>query len=128
VSARRSEPEKEASGNWVAYFDGAQSREGLGTDVLLVSPMGQHHNFVIQLTFPREGCASNTSECEGLLAGLMIAARMGISRLSIHGDSQLTASQAEGVKLIPVMKAYVGKVRKLECHFNSLKLDHVPRG
>jgi hypothetical protein len=24
------------------------------------------------------------------------------------------------------MKAYVGEVRKLECHFNSLKLEHVP--
>jgi hypothetical protein len=53
---------------------------------------------------------------------------MGISCLSIRGDSQLTAGQAEGVKLSLLMKAYVGEVRKLECHFNSLKLKHVPRG
>jgi hypothetical protein len=26
------------------------------------------------------------------------------------------------------MKACAGEVRKLECHFNSLKLEHVPRG
>jgi hypothetical protein len=26
------------------------------------------------------------------------------------------------------MKAYAGEVRKLECHFNSLKLEHVPHG
>jgi hypothetical protein len=26
------------------------------------------------------------------------------------------------------MKAYAGEVRKLECHFNNLKLEHVPRG
>jgi hypothetical protein len=53
---------------------------------------------------------------------------MGISCLSIRGDSQLIAGQAEGVKLSLLMKAYAGEVRKLECHFNSLKLEHVPRG
>jgi hypothetical protein len=47
VSVRRSEPEKEASGNWVAYFDSAQSKEGLGAGILLVSHTGQHHKYVI---------------------------------------------------------------------------------
>jgi hypothetical protein len=27
-----------------------------------------------------------------------------------------------------LMKAYVGKMRKLECRFQSLKLEHVPHG
>jgi hypothetical protein len=27
-----------------------------------------------------------------------------------------------------LMKAYAGKVRKLECHFSNLKLEHFPRG
>jgi hypothetical protein len=27
-----------------------------------------------------------------------------------------------------LMKAYAGEMRKLECHFHSLKLEHVPRG
>jgi hypothetical protein len=26
------------------------------------------------------------------------------------------------------MKAYAGEMRKLECRFHSLKLEHVPRG
>jgi hypothetical protein len=26
------------------------------------------------------------------------------------------------------MKAYTSEMRKLECHFHSLKLEHVPRG
>jgi hypothetical protein len=47
---------------------------------------------------------------------------MGISCLSIRGDSHLTVGQAEGVKLSPLMKAYMGEVQKLECHFNNLKL------
>jgi hypothetical protein len=106
VSFKRTEPEKEASGNWVAYIDGAQSREGLGDGVLLVSPTGQHHKYIIQLDFPGKGCARSTLECEGLLAGLRIAVGLEISCLSIHGDSQLMAGQAWGVKLSPPMKAY----------------------
>jgi hypothetical protein len=72
VAVRRLESMEEASGNWVAHFNGPQSREGLGAGVLLVSPMGQIHKYVIQLTFPQQGCASSTTECEGLLAGLRI--------------------------------------------------------
>jgi hypothetical protein len=90
--------------------------------------MGQLCNYAIQLAFPREGCASSTTECEGLLANLRIIAGMGISCLSIRGDSQLTAGHAEGVELSPLMKAYVGEVRQLECRFHSLKLEHVPCG
>jgi hypothetical protein len=128
VTVRRSESTKEASGNWVAHFDDAQSQEGLGADVLLVSPMGQIHKYVNQLASPREGCASSTSKFEGLLASLRIAVGMGIFHLSICGNAQLTTGQAEGVKLSPLMKAYAGDVQKLECHFNSFKLEHVPYG
>jgi hypothetical protein len=53
---------------------------------------------------------------------------MGISRLSVRGDSQLTVGQVEGTKLSPLMKAYMGEMRKLECCFQSLKLEHVPHG
>jgi hypothetical protein len=53
---------------------------------------------------------------------------MGISRLFVQGDSQLTVSQAKGPELSPLMKAYAGEMRKLECHFQSLKLEHVPCG
>jgi ribonuclease HI len=128
VAVRRSESTKEAFGNWVAHFDDAQSREGLEAGVLLVSPMGQIHKYVNQLASPREDCTSSTAEFEGLLAGLRIAIGIGIFHLSIRGNAQLTTGQAEGVKLSPLMKAYVGDVQKLECHFNNFKLEHVPRG
>jgi hypothetical protein len=55
VSFGRSEPEVGAFGNWVAHFDSAQSREGLGVGVLLVSPTSQLRKYAIQLAFPREG-------------------------------------------------------------------------
>jgi hypothetical protein len=68
----------------------------MGAGVLLVSPTGQLCKDAIQLAFPREGCASSTVGCEAFLASLRIAAGIGISLLSIRGDSQLMASHAEG--------------------------------
>jgi ribonuclease HI len=94
--------------------------------MLLVSPTGQLHKYAIQLAFPLERCTSSTVECEGLLASLRIASGMGISHLSVWGDSKLAAGHAKGVEIIPLMKAYTGEVQKLECHFHSLKLEHVP--
>jgi hypothetical protein len=47
VAVKRSESTEEASGNWVAHLDDTQSRENLGAGVLLVSPMGQIHKYVI---------------------------------------------------------------------------------
>jgi ribonuclease HI len=82
----------------------------MGAGVLLASQTGQLRNYAIQLAFPREGCASNTAECKALLASLRIAARMGISHLSIRGDSQLTIGQAEGTEVNPLMKAYAGEM------------------
>jgi ribonuclease HI len=67
-------------------------------------------------------------ECEGLLAGLRIAARLGITHLAVLGDSQLMADQADGAYMSPIMKAYMGEMRRLECCFSGLELEHVPRG
>jgi ribonuclease HI len=96
--------------------------------VLPVFPTCQLCKYAIELSFPREGCASSTTECEALPASLGIAAEMGISCVSIRDDSQLTAGQAEGTELSPLMKAYAGEMQKLECRFHSLELEHVPRG
>jgi hypothetical protein len=63
-----------------------------------------------------------------MLASLRIAARMGICHLSIQGDSQLMSGRAEGAEFSPLMKAYAGRIQKLEYRFHSLKLEHVPRG
>ena len=47
-------PGKEASRNWIMYFDGAFSLQGAGAGVLLVAPTGEHLKYVIQMHFPRE--------------------------------------------------------------------------
>jgi ribonuclease HI len=75
------------------YFDGAFCLEGAGAVVLLVSPTGEHLKYVVQLAFSREDSTNNTLEYEALLAGLRIAAGLGISHLMVRGDSQLVVNQ-----------------------------------
>lgn len=40
-------PGKEASHDWIMYFDGAFSLQGVGAGVLLVAPTGEHLKYVI---------------------------------------------------------------------------------
>ena len=82
-------PDKEASKEWLMYFDGAFSLQGAGAGVLLVAPTGEHLKYVVQMHFPKEQATNNTAEYEGLLAGLRIAADLGIKKLIVRGDSQL---------------------------------------
>ena len=57
--------------------------------MLLVAPTGEHLKYVVQMHFPREMSTNNTTEYEGLLAGLRIAAEFRIKKLIVRGDSQL---------------------------------------
>ena len=70
---------------------------------------------------------NNTTEYEGLLAGLRIAADLGIRKLVIRGDSQLVVKQVNKDYQSPLMEAYVDEMRKLEERFDGLQAEHVPR-
>jgi ribonuclease HI len=120
-------PRKEDPESWVMYFDGAFSIEGAGAGVLLVSPTGDELKYMIQLAFSHEDSTNNTAEYEGLIAGLRITAGLGISRLVVRGDSQLVVNQVNKAYDCPQMWAYIDEVRKLEHHFDGLKLEHIPR-
>ena len=109
------------------YFDGAFSLQGAGAGVLLVAPTGEHLKYVIQMHFPREVSTNNTAEYEGLLAGLRIAADLGIKKLIVRGDSQLVVKQVNKDYQSPLMKAYVDEVRRLEERFDGIQAEHVPR-
>ncbi|SPT20004.1 unnamed protein product [Triticum aestivum] len=109
------------------YFDGSFSLQGAGAGVLLVAPTGEHLKYVFQMHFPREQATNNTAEYEGLLAGLRIAADLGIKKLIVRGDSQLVVRQVNKDYQSPLMEAYIDEVRKLEEHFDGLQMEHVPR-
>ena len=77
--------------------------------------------------FAREEATNNTTEYEGLLAGLRIATELGIKKLIIRGDSQLVVRQVNKDYQSPLMEAYVEEVRRLEEYFDGLQIEHVPR-
>ena len=62
-----------------------------------------------------------------MLAGLRIAADLGIRKLIIRGDLQLIVKQVNKDYQSPLMEAYVDEVKKLEEHFDGLQAEHVPR-
>ncbi len=76
-------PSKEVPQEWIMYFDGVFYLQGGGAGVLLVAPSGEHLKYVIQMHFSWEDVTNNTSEYEGLLVGLSIAAELGIKKLII---------------------------------------------
>ena len=93
--------------------------------MLLVAPFGEHLKYVVQMHFASEEATNNTAEYEGILAGLRIAAELGIKKLIIRGDSQLVV-QVNKYYQSPLMEAYVEEVRRLEEHFDGLQTEHVP--
>ncbi|XP_073355096.1 uncharacterized protein [Aegilops tauschii subsp. strangulata] len=95
-------PGKESTKEWIMYFDGAFSLQG-------------------------RKATNNTTEYEGLLAGLRIAVELGIKKLILCGDSQLVVKQVNKDYQSPLMEAYMEEVRKLEEHFDGLQIEHVPR-
>ena len=98
-----------------------------GTGVLLVAPTGEHLKYVIQMHFPREMSTHNTAEYEALLAGLRIAADLGIKKLIVRGDSQIVIRQVNKDYQSTLMEAYVDEVRKMEERFDGIQAEHVPR-
>ena len=119
-------PDEAASRNWIMYFDGAFSLQGVGTGVLLVAPTGEHLKYGIQMHFPREMSTNNTAEYEGLLAGLRIATDLRVKKLIIRGNSQLVVRHINKDYQSPLMEAYVDEVSKLEERFDGIKVEHVP--
>ena len=108
------------------YFDGDFSLQGAVAGMLLVAPSGEHLKYVVQMHFSQEEATNNAAEYEGLLAGLRIAAELGIKKLIIQGDSQLVVRQVNKDYQSPLMEAYVEEVRRLEEHFDGLQTEHIP--
>ena len=95
--------------------------------MLLIAPIGERLKYVVQMHFPREKSTNNTAEYEAQLAGLRIAADLGIRKLIIRGDSQLVVKQSNKDYQSSLMEAYMDEVRKLEERFDGLQAEHVPQ-
>ena len=78
---------------WTMYFDGSSTAEKAGIRVVLVSPLGEPFQFLAKLN---EYCTNNQAEYEALILGLETLLDMGVTHVSIKGDSQLVIQQVMG--------------------------------
>src|SRR3989337_1080118 len=118
--------EYSTSSNWVMYFDDSKMLAGLGAGVILTSPTGDSVRYVLQIMYTD---FNNAAEYEALLHGLRIAVSMGIQRLEVRGDSNLTISQVNGEfdAKDPKKTAYRNVVLEISAWFEGLEFHHVPR-
>jgi ribonuclease HI len=119
-------PPKERPEHWIMYFDGALNLEGAGTGVLLVSPQGEQLKYVLQIHY---NASNNRAGYEALIHGLRIVVSLGIKRLLAFGDSKVVIEQVnkEWDCVKDTMDAYCAEIRKLECHFEGIEFQHIPR-
>ncbi|XP_074298045.1 uncharacterized protein LOC141628850 [Silene latifolia] len=103
---------------WDLYFDGASNSMGCGIGVLIISPRGEHVSVSIKLDF---AVTNNAAEYEACLLGLQSANKLGVMKLTVHGDSSLVINQVTGSWKIKSssLAPYQAKIEELEKLFEE---------
>ncbi|XP_071709113.1 uncharacterized protein [Rutidosis leptorrhynchoides] len=116
---------KETDESWELYTDGASSEEGLGIDLLLVSPNGEEITYAIRLKFI---ASNNEAEYEALIAGLRLAKSIDVRQLTAYVDSQLVASQLNGSfeARDTSMQKYLELTKALTNTFATFEIKQIP--
>ncbi|XP_010480715.1 PREDICTED: uncharacterized protein LOC104759498 [Camelina sativa] len=112
--------------NWYLYVDGATSQHGSGIRIRLTSPTREVVEQSFRLNFT---ATNNESEYKALLAGMRLAAGIGVKRLHAYCDSQLVANQYNGEYGTKCgrMDAYLKIVKELAQEFDHFMIDKIPR-
>nr|GEU94919.1 reverse transcriptase domain-containing protein [Tanacetum cinerariifolium] len=84
------ETQKEPS---TLFTDGSSCVDGSGAGLILTSPEGVEFTYALRFQFT---ASNNEAEYEALVAGLRIAARMGVKNVQVRVDSKLVANQVSG--------------------------------
>jgi ribonuclease HI len=112
---------------WKMFFDGASSREGVGAEVVFVSPCQE----TISLSYKLEiETTNNVAEYEALVLGLRATKDMGIEELTVFGDAELIVQQIINVYQAkrPWLKSYKNEVWDLvDNFFLAFNISFVPR-
>ena len=77
------EKKQNEQGLWTMYFYGSRSKNGVGDDVWIISPIIEFKYLSYKLTFE---CTNNVAEYEALLLGLNALKDMGEKRIEVFGD------------------------------------------
>ncbi|GKE34408.1 reverse transcriptase domain-containing protein [Tanacetum coccineum] len=119
--------EKEAPQEpWTLFTDGSSCIDGSGAGLILTSPDGAEFTYALRFQFT---ASNNEAEYEALLAGLRIAAQMGVRNVRVSVDSKLVANQVLGTYIAKEenMIKYQEKVKSLVSGFTSFSISQVSR-
>ncbi|GKC46471.1 reverse transcriptase domain-containing protein [Tanacetum coccineum] len=112
---------------WTLFTDGSSCVDGSGAGLILTSPEGTEFTYALRFQFT---ASNNEAEYEALIAGLRIAAQMGVRNVQVSVDSKLVANQVLGTYVAKEenMIKYLEKVKSLVSGFDNFSISQVPRG
>ncbi|XP_027911605.1 uncharacterized protein LOC114170324 [Vigna unguiculata] len=79
--------------SWILFVDGASNLKGSGAGIVLEGLEGVLIKQSLRFAFK---ASNNQAEYEALIAGMLLAKEMGITRLLVKSDSTLVAGQVTG--------------------------------
>ncbi|GJT66225.1 reverse transcriptase domain-containing protein [Tanacetum coccineum] len=111
---------------WTLFTDGSSCVDGSGAALILTSPKGTEFTYALRFQFT---ASNNEAEYEALIAGLRIAAQMGVRNVHVSVDSKLVANQVLGAYVAKEenMIKYLEKVKSLMNGFANFSISQVPR-
>ncbi|GJY27740.1 reverse transcriptase domain-containing protein [Tanacetum coccineum] len=100
--------------------------DGSGAGLILTSPRGTEFTYALRFHLT---ASNNEAEYEALIAGLRIAAQMGVRNVNVSVDSKLVANQVLGTYVTKEenMVKYLEKAKSLISGFANFSISQVPR-
>ncbi|GJT59502.1 reverse transcriptase domain-containing protein [Tanacetum coccineum] len=111
---------------WTLFTDRSSCVDGSGAGLILTSPEETKFTYALRFQFT---ASNNEAEYEALIAGLRIAAQMGVRNVHMSVDSKLVANQVLGAYVAKEenMIKYLEKVKSLVSGFVNFSISQVPR-
>ncbi|GJY26152.1 reverse transcriptase domain-containing protein [Tanacetum coccineum] len=111
---------------WTLFMDGSSCVDGFGASLILTSPEGTEFTYALRFQFT---ASNNKAKYEALIAGLRIAAQIGVRNVHVSVDSKLVANQVLGAYVAKEenMIKYLEKVKSLVSGFANFSISQVPR-
>nr|XP_027063058.1 uncharacterized protein LOC113689487 [Coffea arabica] len=111
---------------WILHVDDSSNSQGSGAGLLLEDPQGEACSYALRFNF---AASNNEAEYEAVIAGLQLARKLGVAHILVYSDSQLVVCQVLGEYEAreEVMHRYLSKVLQLVAHFESFKIQRIPR-
>nr|GEV54200.1 reverse transcriptase domain-containing protein [Tanacetum cinerariifolium] len=111
---------------WTLFTDGSSCVDGSSAGLILTNAEGVEFTYALRFQFT---ASNNEAEYEALVAGLRIAAQMGVKNIQVNVDFKLVANQVLGTYVAKEdnMIKYLEIVKGLVSGFTTFSISQVPR-